>query len=263
MTRPLHYHQIVSHSGTARRVVALVWLFSLVMSFVPIHLGWNTPSGAVQNTSDPSRCVFELNKPYVLLVSVATYFTPLVVMSAVYVKILQITRRQVKEINGVFAQTEQSKIALNPSSTAALEMRENSKPVASGVPWPSTSGTSDAEVPRGSPGSPRDEDRTPCSVGKRQQRLVSDRKATVTLASVVLAFVVCWIPYFVLFTVKPFLENSETVNVHLDLSALWLGYVNSTINPFLYAFYNSAFRQGFKRVLCGVQRTCHCHPPAL
>jgi len=37
---------------------------------------------------------------------------------------------------------------------------------------------------------------------------------------------------------------------HLDLFALWLGYVNSSINPFLYAFYNSTFRDGFRRLLC-------------
>lgn len=259
VTRPFHYHQLVSDSHLARRIVAFVWLFSLVMSFVPIHLGWNTPSGNVQNSDDPSRCVFELNKPYVIIVSVATYFTPLVVMSTVYVKILQITRRQVKEINGVYAKSEQATVALtrgNRSGVAALELRENSKPATSSVLWPSTSVFSDAEMPPGSTGSPRDEERTPCSISRRQMRLVSDRKATVTLASVVLAFVICWVPYFVLFTVKPFLGSLEVVNAHLDLSVLWLGYVNSTINPFLYAFYNSAFRQGFKRVLCSVHRIC-------
>ena len=36
---------------------------------------------------------------------------------------------------------------------------------------------------------------------KYNQRIVSDRKATVNLASIVLAFAVCWIPYFVIFVV--------------------------------------------------------------
>ena len=70
---------------------------------------------------------------------------------------------------------------------------------------------------------------------------------TVTLATIVLAFAVCWIPYFVLFTLKPF---GITVNIHWDLLFLWLGYANSMINPFLYGFYNSTYRESFKKILC-------------
>jgi hypothetical protein len=80
-----------------------------------------------------------------------------------------------------------------------------------------------------------------------RKKVVSDRKATMTLASVVAAFGVCWVPYFVLFTAKPFL--SCHVNPHLETMVTWLGYCNSTVNPFLYAFYSSAFRRGFSRVL--------------
>jgi hypothetical protein len=81
-----------------------------------------------------------------------------------------------------------------------------------------------------------------------QSKVISDRKAVVTLASVVLAFAVCWVPYFLAFVIKPFL--GYTINYHADLVALWLGYANSSVNPFLYAFHSTAFRDGFRRVLC-------------
>ena len=82
--------------------------------------------------------------------------------------------------------------------------------------------------------------------------IVSDRKAIVNLASIVLAFAICWIPYFVLFTLKPFVDLplSSGFGYHFDLFALWLGYANSSINPFLYAFYSTSFRNGFRRLLC-------------
>ena len=81
----------------------------------------------------------------------------------------------------------------------------------------------------------------------KDPRFASDSKATVTLASVVMAFAICWIPYFVLFTIRPFLNHP--IDLHLDLFTLWLGYVNSMLNPFLYAFHSSQFRKGFLQVL--------------
>ena len=94
VTAPYRYRRTVSLS-VVQRVNVAVWLFSAAMAFVPIHLGWNSPDGRVQNVGDPTRCVFALNRPYVLLIAVGTYFTPLVVMSGVYLRILQITKRQV------------------------------------------------------------------------------------------------------------------------------------------------------------------------
>lgn len=82
-----------------------------------------------------------------------------------------------------------------------------------------------------------------------------------TLASVVLAFAICWVPYFLLFVIKPFLGHA--INYHFDQVALWLGYANSSVNPFLYAFHSTNFRDGFRRVLCrhcGFRSSSCCRP---
>lgn len=256
MTRPLHYQKIVSSSRLGRKVIAGVWTFSFLMSFVPIHLGLNTTTGRIQNSADSTRCLFELNRPYVMLVSFGTYFAPLVIMSSVYVKILTITRRQVKEINGVFLQkttTNTARGAKMASNVAFMELRENSRTASVANSSFSCIGdepSAGQQIPSSSPGVLEERQYSHPGRTQRPLRVVSDRKATVTLASVVLAFAVCWIPYFALFTVKPFLPDPNVISAHLDLLFLWLGYVNSTVNPFLYAFYNSSFRQGFKRVLC-------------
>ena len=202
VTHPMKYDEKMN-SRFVVIIMACVYTFSALMAFVPIHLGWNTPTGEVQNSKGREECVFELNTPYVFSISLTTYFAPLLVMCGVYFKILSITKHQVREIN---------KLTM-PSSKLSS----------------SSNG-----------GHPSSE----------QSRMVSDRKATVTLATIVFAFAVCWVPYFVLFTIKGF---GIMPNPTIDLVCLWLGYVNSMINPFLYGFYNSQYRESFKKILC---RSC-------
>ena len=195
VTSPMNYVKIL----TFRRVcwiIAGIWLFSFVMAFLPIMVGFNTPSQKIQNMYNPSECIFEANKVYVLLVAIFTYFTPLLIMCAVYVRIFLIARRQIERINTLVKST--------------IRMFDKSK-------------------------------------AEKDPRFASDSKATVTLASVVTAFAICWIPYFVIFTARPFLPGP--VDTHLDLFALWLGYVNSMLNPFLYAFHSTQFRRAFGGIL--------------
>ena len=204
VTIPMRYPQKVT-CRIVRRLCAAVWVFSFVLAFVPIMLGWNTVDGNIQNMDNPRACEFGLNKIYVMLVSICTYFAPLIVMSALYMKVLLITKQQVQRLSKM------------------CQMGHF--------------GTVDGGlIRRGS------------TEKQHRQKLASDTKATITLASLVLAFAICWVPYFTLFTVKPFLESS--INIHADLFCLWLGYLNSAINPFLYAYYSSAFRNAFARVLC-------------
>jgi len=92
----------------------------------------------------------------------------------------------------------------------------------------------------------------------KASKIVSERKAVVTVASVVVAFAVCWVPYFSVFVIKPFI--SSPIDNRLDQLTLWLGYANSSVNPFLYAFYSSSFRDGFRRVLCRPSPCRSSHP---
>jgi histamine receptor H1 len=61
------------------------------------------------------------------------------------------------------------------------------------------------------------------------------------------AFVLCWLPYFVLFTVIAFC--SDCVNPIVHTATIWLGYINSTFNPILYPLCNTNFKRAFKKML--------------
>ncbi|NXE75918.1 HRH1 protein, partial [Cochlearius cochlearius] len=74
-----------------------------------------------------------------------------------------------------------------------------------------------------------------------------ERKAAKQLGAIMAAFMLCWIPYFVLFMVKAFRGREEFSNLHMF--TIWLGYVNSTLNPFLYPLCNQNFKKTFKKIL--------------
>lgn len=77
-----------------------------------------------------------------------------------------------------------------------------------------------------------------------------ERKAAKTLAIITGAFVVCWLPFFIMVMVS---ITCQSCAIDDDLAALflWLGYFNSTLNPVIYTIFSPEFRQAFKRLLCG------------
>lgn len=80
---------------------------------------------------------------------------------------------------------------------------------------------------------------------KLRFQLAKERKASTTLGIIMSAFIFCWLPFFVLALVRPFLEDSKALNTMATLF-LWLGYANSLLNPIIYATLNRDFRKPFQ-----------------
>lgn len=83
---------------------------------------------------------------------------------------------------------------------------------------------------------------------KLRFQLAKERKASTTLGIIMSAFVVCWLPFFVLALVRPFLEEG-TIPDAVSALFLWLGYINSLLNPIIYATLNRDFRKPFQEIL--------------
>lgn len=197
VTAPLRYPMLLL-PWRVGAILAGIWLVSVGVSFVPIHLGWNTRDLSVQNVreGDPARdCRFELNPTYVLVDAFGTFYLPLVAMCWSYHRVFLIARMQAKRI----ISTRRGSSSSSPGATV-LALREH--------------------------------------------------KATVTLAVVLGAFVVCWFPYFTFFTIMG-IRNEDNPPRTAQSVVLWLGYANSALNPILYATLNRDFRSAYAKLLCG------------
>ncbi|KFO32283.1 trace amine-associated receptor 1 [Fukomys damarensis] len=76
-----------------------------------------------------------------------------------------------------------------------------------------------------------------------------ERKAATTLGIVLGVFFICWCPFFVCTIVDPFLNY--TIPLALNEAFIWFGYLNSTFNPMVYAFFYPWFRRALKIILFG------------
>lgn len=83
---------------------------------------------------------------------------------------------------------------------------------------------------------------------KQRISLTRERRAARTLGIIMGVFVVCWLPFFVLYVVIPFCSSCCLSNKFINFIT-WLGYINSALNPLIYTIFNMDFRRAFKKLL--------------
>ncbi|XP_060096203.1 histamine H2 receptor [Heteronotia binoei] len=186
VTAPLRYTTLVTPRRVAM-VMVVIWVVSVMVSFLPIHLGWNTNGITDPN---PEKCDLGVNPIYGLVDALLTFYIPLVIMCTTYYRIFKIAREQAKRINNV---------PCNKKVNHALPT-------------------------------------------------VNEHKATLTLAIVMGAFIICWFPYFTVFIYRG-IKGDEAVRKDLLSIVTWLGYANSALNPILYGALNRDFRTAYQQLL--------------
>lgn len=74
------------------------------------------------------------------------------------------------------------------------------------------------------------------------------RNSARMLGLIIGAFVLCWLPFFILATAVPFCSEACSVPSIVASVCIWLGYSNSLLNPVIYAIWDRNFRCCFRRL---------------
>ncbi|XP_077560318.1 putative G-protein coupled receptor No18 [Haemaphysalis longicornis] len=265
---PINYAQ----KRTLRRVlfsILLVWAISGLISVPPL-IGWNDWP---EQFSETTPCQLTEERGYVLYSATGSFFAPLFIMTIVYIKIYLATRRRLrKRAKAVAAtlqvkasaltavpppahenssadspQTEQSPIDPDMDSVTAIRTDElldaRNKAQLNGGNGAAASLAACRPVPN-----------VRQYMEERQRiSLSKERRAARVLGIVMGVFVLCWLPFFLMYVILPFCPHcsiaAKTVNF-----ITWLGYVNSALNPVIYTVFNNDFRKAFLKILCRHRR---------
>ncbi|GFY23859.1 alpha-2Db adrenergic receptor [Trichonephila clavipes] len=83
---------------------------------------------------------------------------------------------------------------------------------------------------------------------KRRLAKARERRATLILGLIMAAFILAWLPFFVLYVLEALCSQCQIAPTGFA-TAFWLGYCNSALNPIIYTIFNRDFRRAFKKIL--------------
>ncbi|XP_068183948.1 5-hydroxytryptamine receptor 7-like [Antennarius striatus] len=226
ITKPLTY-PVRQNGCCMAKMILSVWLLSASITLPPLF-GW------AQNVNDGRVCLISQDFGYTVYSTAVAFYIPMSVMLIMYYRIYRAAKLSAAKhtITG-FPKAEEEE-SLDCVAAALKLQREVEEECSTRVSHLLKTGEHYQRRKR-----------------KNQSIFKREQKAAATLGIVVGAFTFCWLPFFLVSTARPFICGVECscVPLWLERTLLWLGYANSLINPFIYAFFNRDLRTTYSNLL--------------
>ncbi|XP_012665498.1 D(3) dopamine receptor isoform X2 [Otolemur garnettii] len=231
---PVHYQHGTGRSSCRRvaLMITAVWVLAFAVS-CPLLFGLNT-------TGDPSICSIS-NPDFVIYSSVVSFYLPFGVTVLVYARIYVVLRQR------------RQKRILTRQNSQCISVRPSfpQQPLSPGRPHMELkryySICQDAALD--GPGFQEREGELKREERSRNSLMpLREKKATQMVVIVLGAFIVCWLPFFLIHILNTHCQACH-VSPELYSATTWLGYVNSALNPVIYTTFNVEFRKAFLKIL--------------
>ncbi|XP_022235169.1 5-hydroxytryptamine receptor 1-like [Limulus polyphemus] len=246
ITKPLTY----GVRRTSRRIclcIAAVWVLSCLISVPPLIVLGNEHGTPAEPTCEVSQ-----NFGYQLYATLGSFYIPLMVMIFVYLKIYVAAKRVVEAEHKslVYAQRNACRNENGYCQSQGPLLIQKVSSVSTVTEKNLLSGSNTQDPSQNTTGNLVGVGDLPRSQPQNKSSMWKERKASITLGIIMSAFTVCWLPFFVLTLLRAVDEDMFSVSPSVRSLVLWLGYINSMMNPIIYVTFHHDFRRTFKEILC-------------
>ena len=267
---PITYPTRMS-TGRAVVFIGLIWICSAAISFPAI--AWWRHVAADTESQPAFTCAFTDDSAYLILSSLVSFYAPVCLILYAYYRIYAAAAAQLRSIergckvmtttscrDGVADGREMTTLRIHrgggsASVTSSADCRPGALDVARRTSRQSSLAIDEPTCRRASSLSVSTPRRwktfTVCR--QRLSRVSRERKAAKTLGIVMGVFCACWVPFFVTNLLYAVCRHVGCVQ-HADILFrvfTWLGYINSGMNPVIYACSMRDFRRAFaRRLVC-------------
>ncbi|NXI41906.1 ADA2B protein, partial [Galbula dea] len=198
---------------TPRRIkcsILIVWTIAAVISLPPlVYKGEKKVA-----VGDRPQCKLNEEAWYILSSSIGSFFAPCLIMILVYLRIYLIAkRRHCSRISPQPGEHPRDTLATRTGQVVLAH-----RPPALN-PW------------------------------RRKTQVNREKRFTFVLAVVIGVFVLCWFPFFFLYSLGALCPQRCKVPDSIFQFFFWIGYCNSSLNPVIYTIFNQDFRKAFRRLL--------------
>lgn len=216
--KDLGIYMSLSSSFLCRLCVLVVWL----PPFIRDRIHYSQPGICIWSTDN--------NREFVVFVALAGYHGPSLIMIYCYIKVFLVMRRN----GAAFVSKVTPSVTFSSDRTTTVSVRT----IRAQQPLEGDAFSNTASITQQS-----------LTVNKKQDQAVKERKIFISLSYILVAYLVTWSPFHVIFDILFFDPNG--------VSSEWYGFgyimafFNSTLNPILYAASSRDFRVAFKHILTG------------